>query len=131
MRRRTQTCIKEGGKFIIRKGYQFILTQSKASREILFDTFAVLVPDAEQHAAVSADHWAGVQDEGGAVQAEVEVGGDRHQQRALSAVQVLYGAVLYDLLKHNKIYHGPNKCQIGRNGVNQKDDDAIDSNISW
>ena len=35
--------------------------------------------------------------QGGAVEAEVEVGGDRHQQRALVAVQVLYGAVLYDL----------------------------------
>ena len=61
----------------------------------LVDTLTVLAPDAEQHAAVSAHHRAGVEDEGGAVQAEVEVGGDRHQQRALSAVQVLHGAVLY------------------------------------
>ena len=54
----------------------------------------MLGPDAEQHAAVSADHWAGVEDEGGAVQAEVEVGGDRHQQRALSAVQVLNNYII-------------------------------------
>ena len=67
------------------------------SRKILIDTFTVLGPDAEQYAAVSADDGAGVEHEGGAVEAEVEVGGDRHQQRALSAVQVLYGAVLYDL----------------------------------
>ena len=63
------------------------------SRKILIDTFTVLGPDAEQDAAVSADDRAGVEDEGGAVQAEVEVGGDRHQQRALSAVQVLHGSV--------------------------------------
>ena len=63
------------------------------SRKILIDTFTVLGPDAEQDAAVSADDRAGVEDEGGAVQAEVEVGGHRHQQRALSAVQVLHGSV--------------------------------------
>ena len=67
------------------------------SRKILIDTFTVLGPDAEQDAAVSADDRAGVEDEGGAVEAEVEVGWDGHQQRALVAVQVLYGAVLYDL----------------------------------
>ena len=75
---------------------QFVYSLNILTRNLV-DTFTVLVPDAEQHAAVSADHGAGVEDEGGAVQAEVEVGGDRHQQRALSAVQVLYGAVLYDL----------------------------------
>ena len=35
----------------------------------LVDTFTVLGPDAEQHAAVSADHGAGVEDEGGGVEA--------------------------------------------------------------
>ena len=59
------------------------------SREILFDTFNVLGPDAEQPAEVSADERAGVEDEGGAVEAEVDVGGDGHHQRALVAVQVL------------------------------------------
>ena len=44
------------------------------SRKILIDTFTVLGPDAEQDAAVSADDGAGVEDEGGAVEAEVEVG---------------------------------------------------------
>ena len=66
----------------------------------LVDTFTVLGPDAEQHAAVSADHGAGVEHEGGAVQAEVEVGGDRHQQRALSAVQVLHGTVSQSYNNH-------------------------------
>ena len=71
---------------------QFVYSLNILPRNLV-DTFTVLGPDAEQDAAVSADHWAGVEDEGGAVQAEVEVGGDRHQQRALSAVQVLHGSV--------------------------------------
>ena len=71
---------------------QFVYSLNILPRNLV-DTFTVLAPDAEQDAAVSADHWAGVEDEGGAVQAEVEVGGDRHQQRALSAVQVLHGSV--------------------------------------
>ena len=71
---------------------QFVYSLNILPRNLV-DTFTVLGPDAEQHAAVSADHGAGVEDEGGAVQAEVEVGGDRHQQRALSAVQVLHGSV--------------------------------------
>ena len=89
----------------------------------LVDTFTVLGPDAEQHAAVSADHWAGVEDEGGAVQAEVEVGGDRHQQRALSAVQVLHGSVTINVKytrqswQYSRIYQDIYEYKIMINGL--------------
>ena len=48
-----------------------------------------MLPDAEQPAEVSAHERAGVEDEGGAVEAEVDVGGDGYHQGALVAVQVL------------------------------------------
>ena len=51
-----------------------------------------MAPDTEQDAAVSPDERAGVEDEGGAVEAEVDVGGDGHQQGSLVAVQVLHSA---------------------------------------
>ena len=75
--------------------------------EILFDTFNVLGPDAEQPAEVSADERAGVEDEGGAVEAEVDVGGDGHHQGALVAVQVLQKFAQY-----SRIYQDTNDTMI-------------------
>ena len=70
----------------------------------------MLGPDAEQPAEVSADERTGVEDEGGAVEAEVDVGGDGHHQCALIAVQVLQKFAQY-----SRIYQDTNDTMINRN----------------
>ena len=66
-----------------------------------------MLPDAEQPAEVSADERTGVEDEGGAVEAEVDVGGDGHHQGALVAVQVLQKFAQY-----SRIYQDTNDTMI-------------------
>ena len=46
-------------------------------------------PDSDDSPEAAPDGGAGVQHEGGAVEAVVEVGGGRHHHRPLAAVQVL------------------------------------------
>ena len=78
----------------------------------MFDTFNVVLPDAEQPAEVSADERTGVEDEGGAVEAEVDVGGDGHHQGALIAVQVLQKFAQY-----SRIYQDTNGNDTMINGL--------------
>ena len=72
----------------------------------------MLGPDAEQPAEVSADERTGVEDEGGAVEAEVDVGGDGHHQCALIAVQVLQKFAQY-----SRIYQDTNGNDTMINGL--------------
>ena len=96
------------------------------------DIYTTLSPEC---AKVPADHGAGVEDEGGGVEAQVEVGGDGHHQGALVAVHLLQDIAVSQVV-HNSHqlqvnYHGRSMCQINHYGVDQKYYNAIDSNIRW